>query len=211
MSMIQSNYSGFGSGHVPGELGFALQNRGCLFALDAKHPNRLEPKKRPFHTIIPAFVTKDGKPWFSFGVMGGDIQPQGHVQILCNMIDWGMDVQSAGDAPRFVHSGSSDPTGSKAKDGGVVRLESEIGPEVRRALKSMGHRVAADRPLGVLRRLSRDSNRRRSSRPYGRFRIQAGRGGDGLLIIGDHHSRCKIQDARFKSQPCILNLDISLV
>ena len=142
VSMIQSNYSGFGSGHAPDQLGFALQNRGCLFALDPKHPNHLEPKKRPFHTIIPAFVTKDGKPWLSFGVMGGDIQPQGHIQILCNMIDWGMDVQSAGNAPRFVHSGSSDPTGSKAKDGGVVRIESEIGPEVRRALKSKGHRVA---------------------------------------------------------------------
>ena len=148
VSMIQSNYSGFGSTHVPGELGFALQNRGCLFALDPTHPNRLEPKKRPFHTIIPAFVTKDGKPWLSFGVMGGDIQPQGHVQILCNMIDWGMDVQSAGDAPRFVHSGSSDPTGGKSKDGGIVRMESAIGAEVRKALEAKGHRIApVDRSL----------------------------------------------------------------
>lgn len=142
VSLIQSNYSGFGSGHVPGELGFALQNRGCLFALDPSHPNRLEPKKRPFHTIIPAFVTKEGKPWLSFGVMGGDIQPQGHVQILCNLIDWGMDAQAAGDAPRFVHSGSSDPTGGKARDGGLVRLESAIGPAVRRALEAKGHRIA---------------------------------------------------------------------
>jgi gamma-glutamyltranspeptidase/glutathione hydrolase len=142
VSLIQSNFNGFGSGHVPGDLGFALQNRGCLFALDPAHANRLEPHKRPFHTIIPGFVTKDGKPWLSFGVMGGDMQPQGHVQVLCNMIDFGMDVQSAGDAPRFRHAGSSDPTGPRAKDGGIVHLESEIGPEVRRALAAKGHHIA---------------------------------------------------------------------
>jgi gamma-glutamyltranspeptidase/glutathione hydrolase len=141
VSLIQSNFNGFGSGHVPGALGFPLQNRGCLFALDPHHPNRLEPHKRPFHTIIPGFVTRDGKPWLSFGVMGGDMQPQGHLQVLCNMIDFGMDVQSAGDASRFRHDGSSDPTGPLAVDGGSVYLESEIGPEVRQALQTKGHRI----------------------------------------------------------------------
>jgi gamma-glutamyltranspeptidase/glutathione hydrolase len=142
VSLIQSNFDSFGSDHVPGDLGFALQNRGCLLAVDASHPNRLEPHKRPFHTIIPGFVTKDGQPWLSFGVMGGDMQPQGHVQVLCNMIDFDMDVQEAGDAPRFRHAGSSDPTGPRAHDGGVVYLESGITPEVRRQLESLGHRIA---------------------------------------------------------------------
>ena len=92
VSLINSNYQGFGSGHVPGDLGFALQNRGTSFALDSAHANRLQPHKRPFHTIIPAMATRDGKPWFTFGVMGGDMQPQGHVQILCNILDFGMNV-----------------------------------------------------------------------------------------------------------------------
>ena len=141
VSLIQSNFNGFGSGHVPGDLGFALQNRGCLFALDPAHANRLEPHKRPFHTIIPGFVTKDGKPWLSFGLMGGDMQAQGHAQGLVNIIDFGMDVQAACDAPRFYHSGSSKPSGAVAKDGGTVALESGIGPEVRRALEAKGHRI----------------------------------------------------------------------
>jgi gamma-glutamyltranspeptidase/glutathione hydrolase len=147
VSLIQSNFNGFGSGHVPGDLGFVLQNRGCLFALDPSHANRLQPHKRPFHTIIPGFVTKQGKPWLSFGVMGGDMQPQGHVQVLCNMIDWGMDVQSAGDAPRWRHLGSSDPTGLRAVDGGTVSLESGIPPPVRRALEAKGHQFL-DMPGG---------------------------------------------------------------
>lgn len=141
VSLIQSNFQGFGSKHVPADLGFALQNRGCLFALDGNHPNRLEPRKRPFHTIIPGFVTKDGKPWFSFGVMGGDMQPQGHVQVLTDLIDFGMDPQEAGDAPRWRHLGSSEPTGEPAQDGGSVVLESGFSPEVRQALEKLGHHL----------------------------------------------------------------------
>jgi gamma-glutamyltranspeptidase/glutathione hydrolase len=142
VSLIQSNFHGFGSYHVPGDLGFALQNRGCLFALDPDHRNRLEPRKRPFHTIIPGFVTRDGRPWLSFGLMGGDMQAQGHVQVLCNLIDFGMDVQEAGDAPRFRHFGSSEPTGQPVDGGGSVALESTIPADVRRALEAKGHRLA---------------------------------------------------------------------
>lgn len=141
VSLIQSVFWGFGSGYVPEDLGFCLQNRGALFALDPDHPNRLEPHKRPFHTIIPAFVTKDGKPWLSFGVMGGDMQPQGQVQVLCNIIDFGMNIQEAGDAPRMRHMGSSQPTGTKMEEGGTVALELGIGPEVQRKLSELGHRL----------------------------------------------------------------------
>jgi gamma-glutamyltranspeptidase / glutathione hydrolase len=145
VSLIQSNFHGFGSYHVPGDLGFALQNRGALFALDPKHLNHLEPRKRPFHTIIPGFVTKDGRPWLSFGLMGGDMQAQGHAQVICNMIDFGMDVQEAGDAPRFSHSGSSEPTGQPAQGGGTVGLESGITPDVRRRLEAKGHKLVESR------------------------------------------------------------------
>lgn len=145
VSLIQSNFLGFGSMHAAGELGFPLQNRGCLFALDPSHANRLVPHKRPFHTIIPGFVTREGKPWMSFGLMGGDMQAQGHAQVLSNMIDHGMDVQEAGDAPRFRHLGSSEPTGHRAADGGQVALESGIGPEVRAALEAKGHRLVDGR------------------------------------------------------------------
>ncbi len=142
VSLIQSNYYGFGSGLVPGDLGFALQNRGTLFALDPNHRNRLEPHKRPFHTIIPAMVTKDGKPWFTFGVMGGDMQPQGHVQMLVNLIDFGMTVQEAGEAPRVEHVGSATPTGRpEARGGGLARLERGIPKEVEDELARRGHRV----------------------------------------------------------------------
>jgi gamma-glutamyltranspeptidase/glutathione hydrolase len=143
VSLIQSNFHGFGSFHVPGDLGFALQNRGSLFALDPGHLNRLEPRKRPFHTIIPGFVTKDGMPWLSFGLMGGDMQAQGHAQVICNMIDFGMDVQEAGDAPRFRHFGSSEPTGQPAQGGGSVALESGISADARSRLEAKGHRLGA--------------------------------------------------------------------
>jgi len=145
VSLIQSNYGGFGSGLVPTGLGFCLQNRGALFCLDASHPNAYAPHKRPFHTIIPAFVTRAGKPWMSFGVMGGDMQPQGHVQVLCNIIDFGMNLQEAGDASRFHHVGSSEPTGSIMTDGGRVLLESGISAEARADLEKRGHRLDTDR------------------------------------------------------------------
>ncbi len=141
VSLIQSNYTGFGSGYVIPELGFGLQNRGALFALREGHPNRLEPGKRPFHTIIPAFLGERGTPNVAFGVMGGDMQPQGHVQIVINLVDFGMNLQEAGDAPRFHHTGSSEPTGTLMRDGGIVHLESGVPPEVRRELIRRGHRL----------------------------------------------------------------------
>ena len=142
-SLIQSNYYGFGSQVVPGDVGFPLQNRGQLFALDDEHLNRLEPHKRPFHTIIPGFVTKAGKPWLSFGVMGGDFQPQGHVQVLVNLIDFGMNVQQAGEHPRVQHSGSATPTGRpESSDGGVVGNEWGFPTETLKRLAERGHQLA---------------------------------------------------------------------
>lgn len=141
VSLIQSNYRGMGSGMTPPTLGFCLQDRGELFDLTPGRPNSYAPGKRPFHTIIPAFVTKDGAPFMTFGVMGGATQPQGHVQILVNMIDFGMNVQEAGDAPRIVHTGSSQPTGERMTDGGLVHLESGIAREVVEELERRGHRV----------------------------------------------------------------------
>jgi len=141
VSLIQSNYRGMGSGMTPKGLGFILQDRGELFSLDETHMNKFEPEKRPFHTIIPAFITKDGKPYISFGVMGGSMQPQGHAQIIINMIDFGMNLQEAGDAPRMRHGGSSQPTGEIMKDGGTLYLESGISPEVIRELMKKGHKL----------------------------------------------------------------------
>ncbi|MDA2932936.1 gamma-glutamyltransferase [Acidobacteria bacterium AH-259-D05] len=141
ISLIQSNYAGLGSGLVPDGLGFVFQNRGALFNLQEGHFNSYAPHKRPFHTIIPAFVTKNGQPFLSFGVMGGDMQPQGHVQILANIIDFGMNLQEAGDAPRFCHFGSSTPTGSTMSDGGELALESGVSDEVTRLLVEKGHRL----------------------------------------------------------------------
>ncbi len=145
VSLIQSNYSGFGAGLVPDGLGFGLQNRGAQFALDPGHPNVYAPGKRPFHTIIPGFVTKDGQPYLAFGVMGGDMQPQGHVQVLLNHLLFGMDIQAAGDAARWRHTGSTEPTGEPPmRDGGCVALESGIGAEVREALGAKGHRFCQE-------------------------------------------------------------------
>ncbi|MBD3223541.1 MAG: gamma-glutamyltransferase [Caldithrix sp.] len=141
VSLIQSNYRGLGSGMCPEGLGFCLQDRGELFTLQEGQPNTYAPGKRPFHTIIPAFITKDGQPWISFGVMGGSMQPQGHAQIVVNLIDFGMNLQDAGDAPRIRHSGSSQPTGSAMTDGGRVYVENGFSGESIRGLIKRGHRV----------------------------------------------------------------------
>ena len=141
ISLIQSNYRGMGSGMVPPGLGFMLQDRGELFSLTRGQANTYEPGKRPFHTIIPAFVTKDGKPFLSFGVMGGDFQPQGHSQIVMNLVDFGMNLQEAGDAPRWDHTGTTTPTGVPAKGRGEIRLESGISYETIRGLMDRGHQV----------------------------------------------------------------------
>ncbi len=145
VSLIQSNYRGMGSGIVPPGLGFVLQDRGELFDLKVGRPNTYAPGKRPFHTIIPAFATKDGEPWLCFGVMGGAMQPQGHVQVLCNMIDFGMNTQEAGDAPRVRHSGSSQPTGEAMHDGGQVLIERGFSEDAIGELKQRGHRVSFGR------------------------------------------------------------------
>lgn len=141
VSLIQSNYRGHGSGVTPPALGFCLQNRGESFSLDPKHYNVYAPGKRPFHTIIPAFITREGRPWVSFGVMGGSTQPQAHVQIVMNLVDFGMHLQEAGDAPRIVHTGSSQPTGERMEDGGQLHLEAGIPDASARRLEEMGHRI----------------------------------------------------------------------
>lgn len=159
VSLIQSNYRGMGSGMAPPGLGFILQDRGEMFVLQEGHPNGYAPGKRPFQTIIPAFVTRDGQPWLSFGVMGGAMQPQGHVQILMNLIDFHMNLQEAGDAPRIQHEGSTEPTGQATamSDGGEVELESGFPYETIRALMRKGHRVVfADGPYGGYQAIARD-------------------------------------------------------
>ena len=139
VSLIQSNYTGFGSGYVVPELGFGLQDRGGLFSLHRGHPNALEPGKRPFHTIIPAFVTVAGRPRMAFGLMGGDMQPQGHAQVIVNLKDFGMNLQEAGDAIRFHHTGSTEPTGTVMRDGGVLHIEDGLPPAVLDELRRRGH------------------------------------------------------------------------
>ncbi|UCE18892.1 MAG: gamma-glutamyltransferase [Gemmatimonadota bacterium] len=141
VSLIQSNYWGMGSGMCPDGLGFSLQNRGMLFNLKEGEFNAYAPSKRPFHTIIPAFITRDDKPWVSFGVMGGATQPQAHVQIVVNLVDFGMNLQEVGDAPRILHRGSSQPTGEVMTDGGMVYLETGFDYETVRELVKMGHEV----------------------------------------------------------------------
>lgn len=143
VSLIQSNYRGFGSGLCPPGLGFCFQSRGELFDLKDGRFNTYAPGKRPFHTIIPAFLTKDGKPWASFGVMGGATQPQAHAQIVMNLVDFGMNLQEAGDAPRLIHSGSSEPTGERQDPGGgTVLVESGFPYQVVRDLMHRGHKVS---------------------------------------------------------------------
>jgi gamma-glutamyltranspeptidase/glutathione hydrolase len=146
VSLIQSNCSVFGSGIMPDSLGFFLQNRGFMFSLQNGQNNSYAPHKRPFHTIIPAFVTKDDQPYMSFGVMGGGFQPEGQVEVLMNMIDFGMNIQEAGDAPRIDHQGSSDQTGKMSDGVGTIYLESGFSEKTIRALLQMGHKVAAGTP-----------------------------------------------------------------
>jgi len=147
VSLIQSNYRGMGSGMIPPELGFMMQDRGELFSLQREHKNSLIGGKRPFQTIIPAFVTKDGKPYMSFGVMGGATQPQAHAQIIINMIDFDMNLQEAGDAPRIVHSGSSQPTDEIMVDGGSLSLEKGFGPEIEQELIKLGHKIQYEKGI----------------------------------------------------------------
>src|SRR4026209_129543 len=144
VSLIQSNYRGMGSGIVVPGLGFMFQDRGELFSMDPQHANVYAPGKRPFHTIIPGFVMRDGKPWEAFGVMGGGMQPQGHVQVLTNQIDFGLNVQEAGDASRWQHEGDNEPTGEKIEKGGYVEVESGIPYEAVRELENRGHDMRFD-------------------------------------------------------------------
>ncbi len=144
VSLIQSNYRGMGSGMVPPGLGFMLQDRGELFSLEDGHFNVYEPEKRPFHTIIPAFITKDNKPYVSFGLMGGAMQPQGHAQIVINLIDFGMNLQEAGDAPRMRHLSNQQPTGGNMLNGGELSLESGFDYKEIRQLIELGHKVIFD-------------------------------------------------------------------
>ncbi|MEM0941052.1 MAG: gamma-glutamyltransferase [Bacteroidota bacterium] len=147
ISLIQSNYRGMGSGMAPPKLGFMLQDRGELFSLKSGQANTYEPGKRPFHTIIPAFITKDGNPYVSFGVMGGDFQPMGHTQIVMNLIDFGMNLQEAGDAPRWDHTGGASPMGRTTEDTGLIRVESGIPYSTLRGLMNKGHKVGIARGI----------------------------------------------------------------
>jgi gamma-glutamyltranspeptidase/glutathione hydrolase len=168
VSLIQSNYRGMGGGLVPDGLGFMFQDRGELYSLDPAHPNAYAPAKRPFQTIIPAFIRKDGKPWASFGLMGGGMQPQGHVQVLVNLVDFGMNLQEAGDAARLHHDGGRQPTdalaGSPADTAlvdmlGVLQVEPGIPAATVEALRAMGHRVEVEStgiPFGGYQAIARD-------------------------------------------------------
>lgn len=147
ISLIQSNFRGLGSYMVPPKLGFMFQDRGELFSLKRGQANTYAPGKRPFHTIIPAFITKDGQPYVSFGVMGGDFQPMGHTQIVMNLIDFGMNLQEAGDAPRWDHTGGASPMGQTTEDSGMIRMESGIPYETIRALMDRGHKIGTGRGI----------------------------------------------------------------
>jgi gamma-glutamyltranspeptidase / glutathione hydrolase len=172
VSLIQSNYRGMGSGMAPPGLGFILQDRGEMFSLIEGQANTYAPGKRPFQTIIPAFITRDGAPWIAFGVMGGDMQPQGHAQIVLNLVDFGMNLQEAGDAPRVYHTGSSEPTGEVMQDGGQLYLESGFPPETVRALQQRGHKTGT------------------TSGPYGGYQaIKVETGPAGRVYYGASESR----------------------
>jgi len=168
VSLIQSNYRGMGGGLVPDGLGFMFQDRGELYSLDPAHPNAYAPAKRPFQTIIPAFIRKDGKPWMSFGLMGGGMQPQGHVQVLINLVDYGMNLQEAGDAARLHHDGGRQPTDAQAGSPadtapvdtlGVLQVEPGIPAATVEALRAMGHNVEVEStgiPFGGYQIIARD-------------------------------------------------------
>ncbi|HYD88673.1 MAG TPA: gamma-glutamyltransferase family protein [Vitreimonas sp.] len=159
VSLIQSNYRGMGSGLVPDGLGFMLQDRGELFSLERGHPNQYMPNRRPFQTIIPAFALRNGQPWLAFGVMGGDMQPQGHVQIIVNLVDYDMDLQAAGDAARYRFYGGAEPTGDEPDGVGFVAMENGVPPEVRAELERRGHRIRpADGSFGGYQAIMRNPN-----------------------------------------------------
>jgi gamma-glutamyltranspeptidase / glutathione hydrolase len=160
IALIQSNYTGFGSGYAVEGFGFGLHDRGAQFDLRPGRANTIWPGKRPFHTIIPALVTRGGKPWIAYGVMGGDMQPQGHVQVLVNLVDFGMNLQEAGDAARFYHTASSDPDGRVMKDGGRLALEPGVPEEVRRELVRRGHHLVDAPPpaFGGYQAVARDAD-----------------------------------------------------
>jgi gamma-glutamyltranspeptidase/glutathione hydrolase len=161
VSLIQSNYHGMGSGLVADHLGFMFQDRGELYALTPGHANVYAPGKRPFHTFIPGFLLKDDEPVMSFGVMGGDMQPQGHVQVLTNIIDLGMNLQDAGDASRWRHYGSTEPTGEMRAGVGTVTMENGFSAETRKALEKMGHKLTGpDGSFGGHQAIWRDAKNR---------------------------------------------------
>lgn len=159
VSLIQSNYRGMGSGLVPDGLGFMLQDRAELFSLQTGHPNVYAPGRRPFQTIIPAFALRNGQPWLSFGVMGGDMQPQGHVQIIVNLVDYDLDLQAAGDAARYRFYGGAEPTGDQPDGVGFVAMENGIPPAIRAELERRGHRIRpADGSFGGYQAIMRHPN-----------------------------------------------------
>ncbi|MGE0596815.1 MAG: gamma-glutamyltransferase family protein [Hyphomonadaceae bacterium] len=159
VSLIQSNYRGMGSGLVPDGLGFMLQDRAELFSLESGHPNVYAPGRRPFQTIIPAFALRNGEPWLSFGLMGGDMQPQGHVQVIVNLVDYGLDLQAAGDAARYRFYGGAEPTGDEPDGVGYVSMENGVPPEIRAELERRGHRIRpADGGFGGYQAIMRHPN-----------------------------------------------------
>jgi gamma-glutamyltranspeptidase/glutathione hydrolase len=160
VTIIQSNYRGMGSGLSPDGLGFMFQDRGELFSLRDGDLNLYAPGKRPFQTIIPGFATRDGEPWLAFGVMGGDMQPQGQAQIIINLLDYGLGLQAAGDSPRWHHEGSSEPTGAPQDGTGTLRLEDGVPQATRSALASLGWRLGpSDGGFGGYQAIERLSGR----------------------------------------------------